>query len=52
MKFSMNEFITVNSNQLSVCNAKMQVELIIQKVLGCDRIDLYTKNVVYYRGYI
>jgi len=40
----MNEFITINSNQLSVYNAKMQVELIIQKVLGCDRVDLYTKK--------
>ena len=41
--FSMVEFINLNSKKISNNNSKIQIELILQKVLGCNRIDLYTK---------
>ena len=45
-KFSLSEFINVNSNQILTTNsnAKNAIELILQKVLKCNRIDLYTKT--------
>ena len=45
-KFSLSKFINVNSNQILITNsnAKNGIELILQKVLKCNRIDLYTKT--------
>ena len=43
-KFSMSKFITLNSNNLSCDDSKTQIELIIQTVLQCNRIDLYTRK--------
>jgi len=45
--FSMVEFIKSNSKNIfndNMHNPKLGIELIIQKVLECNRIDLYTKT--------
>ena len=44
-KFSMVEFIKSSINKILInnsYNAKIEIELILQKVLACNRIDLYT----------
>ena len=45
-KFSMIEFIKSNSSKISIDNPnyyKKEVELILQKIFKCNRVDLYTK---------
>ena len=45
-KFSMIEFIKFYSSKISIDNPnyyKKEVELILQKIFKCNRVDLYTK---------
>ena len=49
-QFSIIDFIKLNSKKISPDNPnqyKREIELITQKVLGCTRVDLYTKKDLY-----